>query len=333
MAVTLKDVAERAGVSRSAVSRTFTPGASVSKGTRAKVERAARELGYLPSALARGLTTGRTKLVGLVSNNFRNPAFLQIFDRATSGLQAQGLRPLLVNLSEEVDPVHSVQLLRQYSVDAVIIASSTLGPEFAIRFREAGLPTVQAFGRAARAPVVHTAGIDDVACGRLAARTLRERGYRRVGFLGGPAAASSTQDRWAGFREDLSHHPEIAVTASFADGYSYAAGRAEMLRLLAAGPPQEAYFCGDDVLAVGALSALRGAGYGVPADVGVLGVNDMEMAGWAGIELTTARQPFAEIIDAVIGVVAALLADPGQAPVSRLFPCTVVERATLRPPP
>ncbi|MEM6464915.1 MAG: LacI family DNA-binding transcriptional regulator, partial [Pseudomonadota bacterium] len=93
MAVTLKDVALRAGVSRSAVSRTFTDGASVSPKTRAKVESAANALGYRPNALARAMTTGRTKLIGLVSNNFHNPIFLEVFDRFTRGLQDRGLRP------------------------------------------------------------------------------------------------------------------------------------------------------------------------------------------------------------------------------------------------
>ena len=101
MPVTLKEVAARAGVSRSAVSRTFTEGASVSAKTRRKVEKAAAELGYSPNALASSLTTGRTKLIGLISNNFHNPIFLEVFDRFTRGLQDRGLRPLLVNLSEE----------------------------------------------------------------------------------------------------------------------------------------------------------------------------------------------------------------------------------------
>ena len=90
MAVTLKDVAERAGVSRSAVSRTFTDGASISDKMRQRVEKAARELGYSPNALASSLTTGRTKLVGLVADNFQNPIFLEVFDRFTQGLQARG---------------------------------------------------------------------------------------------------------------------------------------------------------------------------------------------------------------------------------------------------
>ena len=108
--VTLREVAERAGVSRSAVSRAFTPGANVSAQKRAAIEAAARDLGYRPSALASALTTGRTKMIGLVSNNFHNPSFLEVFDQFTRGLQDRGLRPLLVNLSDETDPARSVQL-------------------------------------------------------------------------------------------------------------------------------------------------------------------------------------------------------------------------------
>ncbi|MBW8078300.1 MAG: LacI family DNA-binding transcriptional regulator, partial [Gallionella sp.] len=124
MAITLKDVAERAGVSRAAVSRTFTPGASVSPKTRVKVEKAAAELGYNPNILARSLMTRKTQLVGLVSNNFHNPVFLEIFDLFTRGLQEKNLRPLLFNLSNESGPKSSLSLMQQYSVDGVIVASS-----------------------------------------------------------------------------------------------------------------------------------------------------------------------------------------------------------------
>ena len=141
MPVTLKDVAKRAGVSRSAVSRTFTHGASVSDSMRAKVEKAATELGYMPNALASSLTTGRTRLIGLVSNNFHNPIFLEVFDLFTRGLQDRGLRPLLVNLSDETDPANSVSMLKQYSVDGVVVASSTLTPEFSEGFKHCLLYT------------------------------------------------------------------------------------------------------------------------------------------------------------------------------------------------
>lgn len=330
MAVTLKEVAERAGVSRSAVSRTFTEGASVSVATRGKVEKAARELGYSPNALASSLTTGRTKLIGLVSNNFHNPIFLEIFDLFTRGLQDRGLRPLLVNLSDETEPENSVRMLRQYSVDGVVVASSTLPLGFAKAFRDAGVPVVHAFGRYSSAPEVHVVGIDNREAGRLAARALLARGYTHVGFIGGPVSATSTQDRWCGFMSEIAAHPKIKVSYSFAEAYSFDAGRKEMLRLLQGGVAQ-AYFGGDDVLSIGALSAMRDSGLHCPADVGIIGLNDMEMARWNNINLTTIHQPIRQIVTSSIELIVATLADPERYPEARIYSCTVVERGTLRP--
>jgi DNA-binding LacI/PurR family transcriptional regulator len=331
MAITLKDVAERAGVSRAAVSRCFTQGASISAKTRAKVEQAASDLGYSPNMLARSLTTRKTQLIGLVSNNFQNPVFLQIFDLFTRGLQEQGLRPLLVNLSGETDPARSVQMLRQYSVDGVIVASSHLPDGFAYAFRSAGVPVVHAFGRASPAPDVPVVGIDNVEAGKMAAETLIARGYASIGFMGGPEGASTTQDRLAGFGAAAAK-AGIPATFSFAGAYSFAAGRAEMQRLLHA-TPAEAYFCADDVLSIGALSAARDAGLAIPQAFGIIGLNDMEMASWAGIDLTTIHQPFEAIVRASIELIQSTLAEPDRPPEARIFPCRIKERATLRPLP
>ena len=329
MAVTLKEVAERAGVSRSAVSRTFTDGASVSDKMRRRVDKAARELGYSPNALASSLTTGRTKLIGLVSNNFHNPIFLEVFDLFTRGLQDRGLRPLLVNLSDETNPENSVRMLRQYSVDGVVVASSTLPPGFAKAFRDAGVPVVHSFGRYSSAPQVHVVGIDNVECGRMAARALIDRGYESVAFLGGPESATSTQDRYTGFMSEMSAHTTVTTTHSFANEYSFEAGRDEMLRLLVDTPAQ-AYFCGDDVLSIGVLSAILDSGLSVPEDIGIIGLNDMEMARWENINLTTIHQPIRQIIASSIELMVAMLDEPDRYPEARIFPCSIVERGTLR---
>lgn len=329
MAITLKDVALRAGVSRSAVSRTFTEGASVSDKTRKKVQKAAADLGYRPNALASSLTTGRTKLIGLVSDNFHNPIFLEVFDLFTQGLQERGLRPLLVNLSHHRDRAQAVQLLRQYSVDGVIVASSTLPPSFAKSFRDAGMPVVNSFGRHTTSPDVHVVGIDNVECGRMAARTLLARGYRSIGFMGGPESATSTQDRLAGFQA-IMRDAGVTTSVSFATAYSFDAGRAQMASLLE-DHPAEAFFCGDDVLTIGALSAVQSAGLTVPENIGLIGLNDMEMAGWNNIDLTTIHQPIRQIIASSIELMTAMLDDPKRYPEARLFPCHIVERGTLKP--
>ncbi len=330
MSVTLRDVARKAGVSPSAVSRAFTDGASVSELTREKVEKAASALGYTPNALASSLTTGRTRLIGLVSNNFHNPVFLEVFDLFTRGLQERGLRPLLVNLSDETDSARTVQMLKQYSVDGVVVASSTLTPDFASAFRDANIPVVHSFGRHTTTPQVHVVGIDNIEGGRIAARELVSRGYESVAFLGGPVAATSTQDRLEGFRSEMRKHPNVRVSQSFAEAYSFNAGRAEMLRILADNGLAEAYFCGDDVLSIGVLSALKDGGKRVPEDVGIIGLNDMEMSSWESINLTTIKQPIEQIISSSIELVVAMIDDPERYPEARLFPSVVVERGTLR---
>lgn len=329
MAVTLKEVAERAGVSRSAVSRTFTNGASVSEKMRRKVERAAEELGYSPNALASSLTTGRTKLIGLISDNFHNPFFLKAFDVFTSGLQARDLRPLLVNLTSMPDPDQAAQMLRQYSVDGVIVASSTVPPSFATLFEKAGIPAVFAFARYRGSDSSNVVGIDNEHAGSFAARLLIERGYRNIGYLGGPKTAVSTTDRLKGFSAEMASQG-LGFSHSFSEEYSFDAGRAEMLRLIDEGNLADVYFGADDIISIGALSALQSRGFKVPEDVGLLGLNDLEMAGWDNINLTTIRQPIGQIAAASVDLMVSLLDDPDRHPEARLFPCTLIERGSLR---
>lgn len=329
MVITLADVAKRAGVSRSAVSRTYTEGASVSEKTRQKVTKAARELGYTPNIIARSLATSRTQLVGLVINNFQNPMFLEVLDQFTRLLQTRNLRPLLVNLSDNPDPAESVQMLRQYRVDAVIVASSTLPPACSLAFKEAGLPVVNVFGRYNPNPDVHIVGIDNRHAGAMATQTLADRGYTSLGFLGGPENATSTQDRLKGFKYALKCSKQKPALIHFAENYSYHAGYKAMQGLLKKGG-FDALFCGDDVIGMGALSAARHAGVKVPNELGIIGFNDMEMASWAAFELTTIAQPIEDICNSTVELLGNLLENPKRSAETRLFPCQVIERDTLR---
>ncbi len=327
--ITAQQVADRAGVSISAVSRVFTPGASASTDTRDKVMKAANALGYQPNVMARSLMTGRTELIGLVSNNFDNPAFMEIFDLFTRTLQDHGLRPLLANLSGNSDPEKAVAMLRQYNVDAVIVASSTVSQAFIDGCLAADIPLVHAFGKPSSNSAIHVVGADNVQGGKLAATTLLRLGYKRMAFLGGPRTASSTVDRLKGFKAVLKAKAMSPIAEVFATSYSHEQGRLMMLALLAT-TGVDAVFCGDDILAMGALDACKEAGRSVPSDMGILGFNDIAMASWAAYNLSTIRQPIAEIIISAVEQAITLVADHQQVSQPQRFACEAVLRGTLR---
>jgi DNA-binding LacI/PurR family transcriptional regulator len=327
--VTARQVADRAGVSISAVSRAFTIGASVAPATQRKILEAAKALGYQPNVMARSLMTGRTELIGLISNNFDNPAFMEIFDLFTRRLQDHGLRPLLANLSGNSDPEKAIAMLRQYNVDGVIVASSTVSPAFIEGCLAAQIPLVHAFGRNSGKPSTHIVCADNLQGGRVAAQVLLDHGYREVAFLGGPRSASSTADRLRGLRAGLRKMDVEPVIEVFADSYSHENGRQVMRQLLAANK-FEVVFCGDDILAMGALDACKESGKSVPNDIGILGFNDIAMASWAAYTLSTIRQPIAEIIVAAVELSIKLVSDQQLAPQAKLFACEPVLRGTLR---
>jgi DNA-binding LacI/PurR family transcriptional regulator len=329
--LTAREVAKRAGVSTSAVSRTFTTGASVSPATRERVLLAAHELGYRPNLMAQSLMTGRTNLIGLVSNNFDNPAFMEIFDLFTRRLQGRGFRPLLANLSAATESSSALDMFLQYNVDGVIVASSTLPGPFIAGCRAGGLPLVHAFGRVRRSGEIAVASVDNVSGGRLAGDTLVARGYRRIAFLGGPASATSTVDRLAGLTKALRNHGLEPVRAVFGQAYSHEAGQGLMKALLRAGGI-DAVFCGDDILAMGALDACVDASVSVPGRIGILGFNDIAMAAWPSYRLTTIRQPIGDIISAAVDMITAMVEGGTQGVASRRFDCSLVERSSLRSP-
>jgi len=327
--VTAKEVAELAGVSISAVSRTFTAGASVSAETRQKVLAATQSLGYQPNALARSLMTGRTELIALISNNFDNPLFMEIFDLFTRRLQQHGRRPLLANLSGGARTDVALDMLLKYSVDGVIVASSTLPLRFTEQCAEAGMPVVQAFGRPGRSIADNIVGCDNLQGGRLAGDMLRDRGYQNIAFLGGPQGASSTEDRLRGLRESLAIADLAPCAIVYGHSYCHEAGFTLMKQLLRNGGI-DAVFCGDDVLAMGAIDACRDAGIAVPRDIGVIGFNNMAMAAWPAYNLTTIHQPVADIIVTAVELLLGVIDQTPQTTHLRLFECSAVERGTLK---
>jgi len=329
--VTARQVAAAAEVSISAVSRAFTDGASVAPKKRTKILKIAERLGYMPNAFASSLTTQRSSLIAIISTNFRNPYFMEIFHRFTLKLQERNLRPLIVNLSEDFKYEQAIRMLRQYRVDGVIVASSTLDQEFYVELEKLDVPSVVAFGRARANAPFGTASCDNQEGGAIAAGALARRGYRKVGFLGGPQFATTTIDRRRGFQEAAASFG-MNVVEMFADRYSHEDGFRTAARMLGEWPDIEAMFCGDDILAMGACDHIRSRmRRRVPEDIGVIGFNDMSMARWPAYDLTTVRQPVEPIVDNAIELVRNQITDPQHETQMRIFRCELIERGTLRP--
>ena len=149
-----------------------------------------------------------------------------------------------------------------------------------------------------------------------------------MSVLGGPEKATSTRDRLEGFLDVLSDYPKIRTRVHFAGDYTFEAGFDEMASMILRGLSQ-AYFCADDVISIGAMSALRRANFRIPQQIGIIGFNDMEMAGWDNIRLTTIHQPLDQIIEESVICLTGMLTLNTRKTYQKLLPCHIVERDTL----
>jgi DNA-binding LacI/PurR family transcriptional regulator len=327
--ITQKEVADKAGVSLSAVSRAFTVGASISPKTREKIEVAANELGYKPNILAQSLMTNQTRLIGILSSNFENPAFTEVLDLITKELQSRNYRSLVENLSSESKPEDVLERLLQYRVDGVLFLSSVLPTIFAEVCAKAKLPAAIIFGRASTDGPINTVSADNYNGGKMGVELLIEHGYRKIAFLGGPINATTTIDRKKSIITTLKEYGLELSAIEHCDAYSYASGRDKSLTLLKEHPYIDAVFCGDDILAIATLDSARDLGMQCPEDLGVLGFNDMTMASWGAYNLTTIQQPIKDIVVAAVDIIIERIKYPNLSTEKRLLPCKVIERGTL----
>ncbi|RUW32855.1 MULTISPECIES: LacI family DNA-binding transcriptional regulator [unclassified Mesorhizobium] len=292
------DVARLAGVSQSAVSRAFTPGASVSKKTREKVIAAARELGYQPSILPRILVTHRSHLVAIVIGGMYNPYYAKIFEQFTRQFQAQGYQVLVffVDHNEYFDA--AIPLIMRYRVDGIISALSIMSREAADECAQMRIPVVLLNGRQQN-KWVSAVCCDNVEGGRAVANLLFQKGGTRFAYIAGNETLANT-DREQGF---IGRLKELGVEdVEIAKGNFHYEGGYEAARILfAASNRPDAVFCANDLTAIGAMECAR-AEYGlrIPEDVMIAGFDDATFSSWPSYSLTTVRQNGPEMVDAAI---------------------------------
>ncbi|MEZ5934540.1 MAG: LacI family DNA-binding transcriptional regulator [Alphaproteobacteria bacterium] len=298
--VTSVQVAKRAGVSQSAVSRFFTPGASVSKKTAEKVRKAAEELGYRPNVLARSLITGRSRMIGLVVAYLENYFYPEALEKLSNALQARGYHVLMFMAQHTAGRIDKVlEEILDYQVDGIVMASVAVSSELAARCQAAGVPVVL-FNRNQDDERLSAVTSDNVAGGRKIAEFLVKAGHRRIGYIAGWEGASTQRDREAGFRGGLAEHG-VELHAREVGNFRFEEAREATRRMFATEDRPDAVFVANDHMAFAAMDVLRSElGLRLPADVSVIGFDDVPPAAWSAYDLTTVRQRANQMVEETV---------------------------------
>ncbi|MFR9780833.1 LacI family DNA-binding transcriptional regulator [Micromonospora sp. MS34] len=336
---TLEDVARLAGVSRATVSRVINGIRNVDPGLHAVVWSAVDAIGYVPNRAARSLVTRRAGTVALVVSDsddrtedpffghfLTDPFFGRVVGGAMSVLGATPVQLVLHLAGSEAARTRLVGDLRQGQADGVLLLS--LHPQDALpaRLVEAGVPAVMV-GRPGRpAPISYVDVANDVGTA-LAVEHLLDRGCRQVALIGGPADLPAGQDRSAGFRQAMARRGH-AWSPGEAGDFTRESGEVAMRRLLDRHPDVDGVFVANDLMAQGALNALREAGRRVPEDVAVVGFDDSSAARAAQPPLTTVRHPLEDMAAEATRMLLARVADPALRSASVIFDPTLVVRAS-----
>ena len=322
------DVAQRAGVSQSAVSRCFRPGSSISAKTRARVIAAAHELGYQPNAMASGLITKRSNLVAIVISNLTNLYYPEVLAELTRRLSDRGIRVLLFALQAESDLDAMLDQVWRYRVDGAIIAAR-LAPEQLREFANRGVPVVL-YNRFGEGEAVSSVCCDSIGGERQLVERLVAAGHESFGIISGPADSYVSQERVHGAVQRLQElQREVIVVDGAFDYDSGGQGLRELLKRT--GRRIDALICANDLMAIGAIDCARHEfGLAVPGDLSIVGFDGVAPARWASYRLSTVRQPVDRMTEAAVVMVLERIADFSLSPEVRTFAGSLIEGNSAR---
>jgi DNA-binding LacI/PurR family transcriptional regulator len=323
---TIRNVAERAGVSKSLVSLVMRGSPHVSERRRQAVLKAARELGYRPNAVARSLVEGRTRLIGALVADLHNPFFAEFLDGLQESLHGANLRMIVG--SGRWDPLfeaEAVEAFLEMRVDGLVLLSVV--PD-SLDEAAASVPVVIVGERDVEG--VDIVVDDDELGARLAVDHLVDLGHRRIAHIEG-APSTTARYRRDGYEKAMSHHrlsEEIIVEpGDFTEEGGYqAAGK-----LLSRVPRPTAIFAPNDLVAIGALSAADELGLRVPADVSIVGYDNTHLAAIRHISLTSVDQPRRDMGRAAAELLCARIDDLLRTPRQTLVVPHLVVRSTTGP--
>jgi DNA-binding LacI/PurR family transcriptional regulator len=330
--VTSSQVAEHAGVSQSAVSRTFTPGASISPKTRQKVLAAAKELGYRPNAIARSLITNRSRIIAVVMAYLENLFYPEVLEELGRALASENYHLLLFTgfVDRHSDPVFDQ--LMQYRVDGIILASTSLSSELSEECATAGIPVVL-FNRTTERDAVSSVTTRNREGGRRIAEFLVAGGHKSFGYIAGLEFSSTNRDRQQGFTEGLAAH---GFTNIIVEPGNYSQSDAQQAARAMLGRPDrpEALFVANDHMAVAVMDVARHEfGLAIPQDLSIIGYDDVGPARWPSYSITSVSQPLKRMVESTVDILMDQIASGEIEPEHRVLTGDLVVRGSARLPP
>ena len=334
--VTTRDIARHAGVSQSTVSRALAGDEAISEKTREHVLAIAIQLNYANprSSTTKALKSKRTRVVGVVVAALHNSFYTYLLERLHDELAVAGYSiVLMIDPFENSEDLSKLQVLLDKMLDGVVFTTATVNSAAVQFLHDQGVPIVLVV-RSVRTPDVDVVESDNFMAGKEAAEHLLGLGHTRIGFVMGPNDTSTSLQRFQGASDALSNHAiQVDPNLCIWGRYSHGAGYSGVLSLSRINKPPTAIICGNDVIAIGALDAAKKHGIKVPEDLSIIGFDDIAMAGWATIQLTTIRQSIDEMAALAARRMLERIRSPKDLPARRdVLPASLVQRATTAPP-
>ena len=294
------DVARHAGVSQSAVSRCFKDGASVSKKMRDRVMKSVKELGYQPNAIARGLITRRSNMVGVIVSNLN--FYPEVLSELSARFTDRGVHVLLFTIDHESDVSRIIDQLWQYQVDGVV-AAAHLNEQQIRLFDERNVPVVF-YNRSYQDYPVSSVCCDQVEGERQLVNLLVKNGrHQSFAVIGGPKDSVVSMQRTQGAIDRL-HDLGVTDITEAAGDYTYKSGRKALQEVLEArGSLPDAIICANDIMAIGVMDEARyKMDLDVPGDISIVGFDGVRSASWSSFDLTTIQQPVESMAEAAVSM-------------------------------
>jgi LacI family repressor for deo operon, udp, cdd, tsx, nupC, and nupG len=329
MTISMKDIARVAGVSLSTVSRALADSPRVKLETRLHLQRLAKEMGYEPSAIARGLATKRTHSLGVVVMDITDAFVAELVRALDRAALDRGYSLILSHCGADPErEMAAIKLLRQKRVDAIIVADPRVAESYLPSLQESGVPVILVNRRSYR----YAVSTDNVSAARQAMEHLLRLEHRRIAYIGDVRNPEEDRERRAGYEQALTARGIPVEPALGVEGNGQPeGGRQAMMQLLSLPDPPSAIFCFNDLTAIGAMQAAQANSFHVPQDLSLIGFDDIHLASYLSPPLTTVGQPKERI--AGLAVETALsLAEGKEPPTDRLLPGTLVIRGSTAPP-